>query len=184
MDEILWHRRETRRQTEKTNLVLQLGSPPPTRQGSCHRTASAERAPQLHRRTKRVVGRAFSPCYYSLSIRPGAAPQAGIGRTVGASSGRERIQDKKRKRTRSGKGRQQGQTRAGPWTLWTGWTGARGRRTCARGPSHRLDFGWPRLVRSVKAPWAELGAPGRCSAKRRIIVRRETDRGNYVWTSP
>ncbi len=32
MDEIAWHRRETRRQTEKTNLVLELGSPPPTRQ--------------------------------------------------------------------------------------------------------------------------------------------------------
>jgi hypothetical protein len=31
MDDILWHRRETRRQTEKTNLVLQHGSPSPTR---------------------------------------------------------------------------------------------------------------------------------------------------------
>ena len=30
-DEILWHRRESRRQTEKTNLVLSHGSPLPTR---------------------------------------------------------------------------------------------------------------------------------------------------------
>ena len=28
MDEILWHRRETRRQTEKTNLILQPGKSP------------------------------------------------------------------------------------------------------------------------------------------------------------
>ncbi len=28
MDEILWHRRETRRQTEKTNLILQPGESP------------------------------------------------------------------------------------------------------------------------------------------------------------
>jgi len=28
MGEILWHRRETRRQTEKTNLALQLGERP------------------------------------------------------------------------------------------------------------------------------------------------------------
>jgi len=28
MDEIVWHRRETRRQTEKTNLILQPGESP------------------------------------------------------------------------------------------------------------------------------------------------------------
>jgi hypothetical protein len=28
MDEIAWHRRETRRQTEKTNLILQPGESP------------------------------------------------------------------------------------------------------------------------------------------------------------
>lgn len=28
MDKILWHRRETRRQTEKTNLILRLGEYP------------------------------------------------------------------------------------------------------------------------------------------------------------
>ena len=28
MDAILWHRRETRRQTEKTNFILRLGESP------------------------------------------------------------------------------------------------------------------------------------------------------------
>ena len=33
MDEILWHRRESRRQTEKTNIVLQLGETPAYSEG-------------------------------------------------------------------------------------------------------------------------------------------------------
>ena len=47
-DEILWHRRESRRQTEKTNLVLSHGSPLPTRKDGFstdteHRTSNTER---------------------------------------------------------------------------------------------------------------------------------------------
>ena len=47
MDEISWHRRETRRKTEKTNLVLELGSPPPTRHEYVRDDNKAYRSPSV-----------------------------------------------------------------------------------------------------------------------------------------
>ena len=77
MDEIAWHRRETRRQTEKTNLVLELGSPPPTRQAqnfspgcspkALKRMGKVLRSWRLNRRTDKSLNELAH--FYSVVIR-------------------------------------------------------------------------------------------------------------------